>query len=581
MIKKFYKLGLIFGLLMCIQSKVQAANGADFKSGRIIDDAIFYDGDSMSAADIQNWLNDMLDGNANNGVNKQCDTNGTQSITYRYNSSTGRVDTSPDPFVSTSRSTYGQRLADWRASQDLADLGTRAPFICLKDYIENPSTRDNNLDGSVSGGISAAQIIWNESQTYNINPRVLLVLIQKESVGGMLTDDWPFDYQYKTITGYGCPDGAPCDSQYYGFYNQIHNAARQFRLYANNPGDYNYIAGQNNNILYHPINNCGYQTVFIENQATGGLYNYTPYVPNQAALNNLYGTGDSCSSYGNRNFWRFWTDWFGSPTIDPNKDQRLVGDWDGDGKDTPGIRRGNQYFLDYDNDGDADAQFGFGLDSDISLVGDWDGDGSDEIGLKRGERYYFSYDFNGTSEIYQGYGNATDQAIVGDWDGDGRDEIGLKRGNRFYLNFNYDGSAELYIGFGEPTDGVFVGDWDGDGDDNLALRRGVRYIFDFGHDGITDADFGYGSSYHSVVVGDWDGDGRDSMGLKNGEFYYLDNNLDGKTEIYTGIGQRTDVGLIGDWDGDGRDTIGIKRGRNFFLDNTNDGRAEVYIYYNY
>ncbi|MDG2497268.1 MAG: LysM peptidoglycan-binding domain-containing protein, partial [Aquiluna sp.] len=28
---------------------------------------------------------------------------------------------------------------------------------------------------------------------------------------------------------------------------------------------------------------------------------------------NMYGTGDSCSAYGNRNFWRFFHDWFGSP----------------------------------------------------------------------------------------------------------------------------------------------------------------------------------------------------------------------------------------------------------------------------
>jgi hypothetical protein len=53
--------------------------------------------------------------------------------------------------------------------------------------------------------------------------------------------------------------------------------------------------------------------VFIENQATAGLYNYTPYTPNDAALNNMYGTGDACSSYGNRNFWRIYTDWFGNP----------------------------------------------------------------------------------------------------------------------------------------------------------------------------------------------------------------------------------------------------------------------------
>ena len=36
-------------------------------------------------------------------------------------------------------------------------------------------------------------------------------------------------------------------------------------------------------------------------------------MPNKASLANLRGTGDNCSSYGNRNFWRFYWDWFGSP----------------------------------------------------------------------------------------------------------------------------------------------------------------------------------------------------------------------------------------------------------------------------
>jgi hypothetical protein len=47
------------------------------------------------------------------------------------------------------------------------------------------------------------------------------------------------------------------------------------------------------------------------------LYDYTPYTPNAAALNNLYGTGDACSSYGNRNFWRYYSDWFGNPAAPP------------------------------------------------------------------------------------------------------------------------------------------------------------------------------------------------------------------------------------------------------------------------
>jgi hypothetical protein len=125
-------------------------------------------------------------------------------------------------------------------------------------------------------------------------------------------DDWPWPKQFQKAMGYGCPDTAPCDAQYYGFYNQMFNAAKQFRSYANNPNSYNHIPGQNNQVRFNPNPACGSSMVYIENKATAGLYNYTPYQPNGAAVGNLNGTGDACSAYGNRNFWRFFNDWFGS-----------------------------------------------------------------------------------------------------------------------------------------------------------------------------------------------------------------------------------------------------------------------------
>ena len=51
---------------------------------------------------------------------------------------------------------------------------------------------------------------------------------------------------------------------------------------------------------------------YIQNQATANLYYYTPYQPNAAALRAGYGEGDGCSAYGNRNFYQYFTDWFGS-----------------------------------------------------------------------------------------------------------------------------------------------------------------------------------------------------------------------------------------------------------------------------
>jgi hypothetical protein len=58
---------------------------------------------------------------------------------------------------------------------------------------------------------------------------------------------------------------------------------------------------------------CGGSTVYIRNQATASLYNYTPYQPNNAAKAAGYGLGDGCSSYGNRNFFLYYSDWFGIP----------------------------------------------------------------------------------------------------------------------------------------------------------------------------------------------------------------------------------------------------------------------------
>jgi hypothetical protein len=130
-----------------------------------------------------------------------------------------------------------------------------------------------------------------------------------------------FSKQYTYAMGAHCPDGptgAQCDVNYSGFSIQISESAKLYRWYLDNMSQawWTYKKPyQNNQILWNVEgSNCGYSDVYIENKATAALYTYTPYQPNQAALNNLYGTGDSCSSYGNRNFWRMYNDWFG-PTI--------------------------------------------------------------------------------------------------------------------------------------------------------------------------------------------------------------------------------------------------------------------------
>lgn len=157
-------------------------------------------------------------------------------------------------------------------------------------------------------GASAAHIIVAAARACGVNPKVILVMLQKEQ--SLVTSTAPSDWSYRAAMGQSCPDTAPCSAAAAGFVNQVYLGARQQQVYTKNPTSFNYRAGQVNTIKWHPTSSCGTSRVFIENQATANLYIYTPYRPNIAALAAGYGTGDSCSTYGNRNFYNYYVTWF-------------------------------------------------------------------------------------------------------------------------------------------------------------------------------------------------------------------------------------------------------------------------------
>ncbi|MFK3679860.1 LGFP repeat-containing protein [Microbacterium sp. NPDC090218] len=193
------------------------------------------------------------------------------------------------------------------------------PIICLKDFSMTTVTRPGDAYCSGYSGAaneSAARIIYRVAQACNINPQVLIVMLQKEQ--GLITHTWPSAWRYRIALGQGCPDTAPCDPNYIGFFHQIYGAARQMQIYMEGKWFQWYAPGKTWNILYNPNASCGSAPVYVANKATSALYYYTPYQPNAAALRAGYGEGDGCSAYGNRNFYNYYTDWFGSTqTVDP------------------------------------------------------------------------------------------------------------------------------------------------------------------------------------------------------------------------------------------------------------------------
>ncbi|MBT8203369.1 MAG: DUF4038 domain-containing protein [Acidimicrobiia bacterium] len=168
-------------------------------------------------------------------------------------------------------------------------------------------------------------------------------------------------------------------------------------------------------------------------------------------------------------------------------DVPLLGDWDGNGTDTPGMYRPSTGYVYLTNavipDGGvavAEVAFFFGIDGDQVLVGDWDGDGHDTLGIRRGDRVYLT-NVNETSNASSSFvfGVAGDIAFGGDPNRDGRDTVFLYRPVSGFVYFTNDSPAghsgvattEGSLHFGVPTDRFVVGDWDGDGDDTGAVFR--------------------------------------------------------------------------------------------------------------
>lgn len=184
---------------------------------------------------------------------------------------------------------------------------------CLRSLqMDVPDRPGDGLCDAYKGGKgqSAAQIINGAARSCGISQKVLLTMLQKEQhlVG---TDQPPTQVQLQSAMGLSCPDDADCDARYAGFFNQVYGAARRFRYYQAHRDQYAYQTKALNDVRFSPDATCGSGKVYIENDATALLYIYTPYQPNEAALLAGDGEGNSCSSYGNRNFVIIYNSWFG------------------------------------------------------------------------------------------------------------------------------------------------------------------------------------------------------------------------------------------------------------------------------
>ncbi|WP_285137303.1 hypothetical protein [Microbacterium sp. lyk4-40-TSB-66] len=237
------------------EARRDAVDLTGFDPGTLIGDDDFYDGDAMSADDIQRFLDEQVG----------------------------------------------------RCATDSCLARLRMP-VEGRDPVVSSSTGETVCEGFEGGDLSAAEVIDRVQRACGISAKVLLVTLQKEqSLISGRTARAPTERQLGAAMGARCPDDAACDPGAAGFADQVAQGATDLKSYSasdfmRQPGTH-YIA-------YSPDPACGGTDVTITNEATAALYNYTPYQPNPAALAARWGTGDDCSAYGNRNFALYWALWF-------------------------------------------------------------------------------------------------------------------------------------------------------------------------------------------------------------------------------------------------------------------------------
>lgn len=173
-----------------------------------------------------------------------------------------------------------EELQDWR-SMTRADI--QAFLSDHKGKIS--SMRHVAVDGEER---TTADIIYRAAKDNQINPKYLLVKLQKEQ--SLITDKDPTQKQLDWATGYSvcdsCSTTDPDIQKNKGFGIQVDKAAGIMRWYYDNAQQESWIKRSGKKYTIDG------QTVTPQNDATAFLYTYTPHI------------------HGNQNFWTLWQRWF-------------------------------------------------------------------------------------------------------------------------------------------------------------------------------------------------------------------------------------------------------------------------------
>lgn len=153
----------------------------------------------------------------------------------------------------------------------------------IQQFLNTQNGALKNLSFSTPNGKkTAAEIIYEASQTNRLNPKAIITTLQKEQ--SLITSaSRATDYILSKAMGYGYADGST-DRTWNTFYLQIMQGSK---LLGDDPVD-----GRTSRYKVGQTYNFDGQNVTIGNESTGLLYQYTPHI------------------HGNELFSTYWNKWF-------------------------------------------------------------------------------------------------------------------------------------------------------------------------------------------------------------------------------------------------------------------------------